>query len=135
MRRLWILMAALVAFGGLAALAPAAGAATQPSAKFCQAVNKIGDISAGETPTGDQAKATAKGFKNAAKYAPAKVKAAMNTIANYIGQFSGATSLKDLGKLSASNLKGYSAAIETYIKYYINCSVDSLSGTTTTTGG
>jgi hypothetical protein len=132
-------MAAVLAFGGLATLATSAGAsvraASKPSAKFCQAVSNIGNVNSGDTPTGDQAKATAKGFKNAAKYAPKKVKSAMNNIASYISQFSDVKSLKDVSKLDPSKLKGYSSSIQTYIKYYLQCSLSDLSGSTTTTEG
>jgi SMC interacting uncharacterized protein involved in chromosome segregation len=134
MRRLWILMAAVVAFGGLAVFSPAAGAASKPSPQFCQAVTQIGDVQSGDTPTGDQARATAKGFKSAAKYAPRKVKSAMNTIGNYINQFADVKSVKDVTSLDPGKLKGYSQAIQTYIKYYLQCSLNDLSGTTTTSG-
>ena len=135
MRRLWILMAAVLAFGGLAIVAPSAGAASQPSAKYCQAVTKIGDVQSGDTPTGSQAKTTAQGFKNAAKYAPTKVKAAMNTIAGYISQYSSVKSLKDITKLDPGKLKSYGKAIVVYEKYVIQCSLSDLTGTTTTTEG
>ena len=134
MRRLWIMMAAVLAFGGLALLAPSAGAASQPSAKFCQAVTKIGDVQSGQTPSGSAAKRTAQGFKNAAKYAPGNVKSAMNAIGNYIVKFAKVKSLKDLANSgNANTYKKYASAILVYEKYVVQCSLADLSGDTTTT--
>lgn len=136
MRRLWILMAAVLAFGGLAALAPAAGAASQPSAKFCQAVTNIGQVNGSDTPSGNSAKQAGNGFKKAAKYAPAKVKSAMNTIGNYLVKVSTAKSLKDLANAGTStDYVKYAKAIGVYTKFYLQCSLSDLSGTTTTTQG
>jgi hypothetical protein len=122
MRRLWILTAALVALGGFAAFAPAAGAASTPSPKFCTAINKIGDTSS-KTPSGSQAKTAAKQFKAAAKFAPAKVKSAMNTIASYLSKIGSIKNPTDLAKIYTSDgFKSYSKAIITYVGAATECS-------------
>ena len=43
------------------------------------------------------------GFKNAAKYAPAKVKSAINNIAKYLGLVAGADNAGDLAKVYTSD--------------------------------
>ena len=120
MARLRIFLAALLAIGALAVLAGPAtasvAAATNP--KFCKAVAKIGNSSSSQ-PTKDEAKTTLKGFKNAARYAPRKVKSALNTIAKYLGVIANANSASDLADLySGSRFRSYTSAIGTYVKYY-----------------
>jgi hypothetical protein len=125
MRRLWILMAGVVAFGGLAAFAPATGASTPaaPDPKFCTAINNIGDTSsAADAPTGAQAKQAATTFKAAAKFAPAKVKAAMLNIASYLKKVGTIKKPEDLAKVYESDgFKSYGKSIVTYATYAIEC--------------
>ena len=79
------LLVVALALSTLVVLAAPAGAAVPAANKsFCKDVSKISsstNTSSASDPT--KAKALAKSFKNAAKSAPAKVKSAMNTMADY----------------------------------------------------
>ncbi len=123
MRRLWILMAAVMAFGALAVVAPAVGAAvpSASSTKFCKAVQNIGD-SGSSLSTGASAKKLAKEFKAAAKSAPKKTKAAMNRIAGFIGAL-GNSDASELAKVYTSKgFKHYMTDIGTYAGAVAACS-------------
>jgi hypothetical protein len=123
MSRVRIFLAAALAASALALLAGPAGASVPAAnAKFCKAVSKIGDTNS-TNPTKSEAKAALKGFKNAAKYAPAKVKTALNNIAKYLGVVVGANSASDLADLAKSGTyKSYAKSITTYVQYYTaNC--------------
>ena len=63
---------------------PAGVSVPAANAKFCKAANNISTNTSGK-PTKSQAKTAVKGFKNAAKYAPTKVKSAINNIAKFLG--------------------------------------------------
>jgi len=122
MARLRILLAAVFAVAALAVLAIPASASTPAagSGKFCTAVRKIGTT--GSQPTKTQAKTLVKQFKNAAKSAPPKVKAAIGKITNYLGIISSGdvSDLQDLAK--SGNYQGYAKAITTYSTYVAtNC--------------
>src|SRR6478609_8302014 len=85
MSRLRIVLAAVFAVGVLAVMAvPASASVAAANAKFCKAANNIGNNTSSQ-PTKSQAAKAKQGFKNAAKYAPGKVKSAMNNIAKYLG--------------------------------------------------
>jgi hypothetical protein len=118
MTRLRILLAAALAVAALAVIAvPASASVPAANAKFCKAADNIGSSSG--QPTKDQAKSALKGFKNAAKYAPAKVKAAMNNIAKYLGLVAGADNPTDLAKVYTSDgFKNYAKSITSYVTYY-----------------
>jgi len=119
MARLRFVLAALLAVSALAVLAvPASASVPAANAKFCKAADNIGGDTSGQ-PTKDQAKAALKGFKNAAKYAPAKVKTAMNNIAKYLGLVAGADNPSDLAKVyTSSGFKNYAKSITSYVTYY-----------------
>ena len=87
MSRLRIVLAAVFAVACVAVLAVPASASTPAAsnAKFCTAVPQDRQHGNGSQPTKTQAKTLAKQFKTAAKYAPAKVKSAMNNITKYLG--------------------------------------------------
>src|SRR5262245_26953164 len=104
MARLRFVLAALLAVGALAVLAVPASASVSAagSSKFCKAADNIGTNTSGN-PTKQEAKDTLKGFKNAAKYAPGKVKSAMNNIAKYLGLVAGADNAADLAKVYTSD--------------------------------
>lgn len=123
MRRLWILMAAVLAFGGLALVAPSAGAAS--NSRFCSDVAKIGssgsDLSNASSFSSD-AKKVASEFKTAAKHASPKVKKAMNTIASFIGAL-GTKDATELAKIYTGNgFKNYTKAIGVYVGAQAKCS-------------
>lgn len=119
MARLRFVLAALLAISALAVIAvPASASVPAANAKFCKAADNIGGNTSGQ-PTKDQAKAALKGFKNAAKYAPAKVKTAMNNIAKYLGLVAGADNPADLAKVyTSSGFKNYAKSITSYVTYY-----------------
>ncbi len=120
MFRLRIVIAAVLAVGGLAVLAvPASASVPAANARFCKAANKIGNSSSSSSqPTKAQAKSAIKGFKNAARYAPKKVKSAMNNIAKYLGLVAGADNAADLARVyTSSGFKNYSKSITTYVTY------------------
>jgi hypothetical protein len=119
MARLRFVLAALLAVSALAVIAvPASASVPAANAKFCKAADNIGGNTSGQ-PTKDQAKAALKGFKNAAKYAPAKVKTAMNNIAKYLGLVAGADNPADLAKVyTSSGFKNYAKSITSYVTYY-----------------
>jgi hypothetical protein len=124
MTRLRIVSLVLVALSAVAVLAGPAGASVPAAnAKFCKAANGINSGSSNK-PTKSQAKAAVKGFKNAAKYAPTKVKSAINNIAKFLGVVAGSNNPGDLAKAYASGtFNNYSKSITTYITYYAqNCS-------------
>jgi hypothetical protein len=123
MRRLWIIMAAVLAFGGLALIAPSAGAASTPSAKFCAAASKIGDGSSSQ-PTPAQAKRIYKQFVNAGKYAPGNVKKAAAKIGSVLKAL-GSVNGKDPASLAkfytSANFKDYGKAVTTFFTYAAQC--------------
>jgi len=119
MLRLRFVFAAVLALSALAVLAvPAAASVPAANTKFCKAANKIGNNTS-DQPTARQAKSTLKGFKNAAKYAPGKVKTAINNIAKYLGLIAGSKSPADLAKIyTDGGFKTYSKSITAYVTYY-----------------
>jgi hypothetical protein len=123
MFRVRILLAAVLAASALAVLAGSAhGSVPAANTKFCKAVEKIGDAGNSSNPTKADAKAALKGFKNAAKYAPGKVKTALNNIAKYLSVVvTGDTS--DMADLAnSSTFKNYTKSLTTYVNYYTsNC--------------
>ena len=123
MRRLWIIMAAVLAFGGLAVVAPSAGAAS--TSKFCSDVAKIGssstDLSNASSFSSD-AKTVASQFKSASKHASPKVKKAMRTMASFIGAL-GTKDATELAKIYTGNgFKNYTKAIGVYVAATAKCS-------------
>jgi len=124
MRSFWILMAAVMAFGALAVVAPGAGAAV-PSAsntKFCKAIANIGTKDLSDAASlRTEAKTVAKQFKAAAKKAPAKVKKAMNQMATFIGSL-GTSDPSELAKIYTGNgFKDYTKAITVYVQAASTC--------------
>jgi len=122
MRRLWVLMAAVLAFGAFALAAPSAGAAS--NTKWCSDIQNIGsssqDLSNASSLKSD-AKKVEKQFKTAAKNAPGKVKKAMNTIASFIGSL-GSKNPTDLAKIYTGNgFKDYTKAIGVYVQAAASC--------------
>jgi hypothetical protein len=111
MARARIILAAVLAVAALAVLAgPAAASAPAANTKFCKAANK---------PTKSQAKAAIRGFKNAAKYAPKKVRSAMSNVAKYLGLVANASNPSDLAQVYTSgDYKNYAKSITTYVTYY-----------------
>jgi hypothetical protein len=112
-------IAALVAAFALAVLAGTASAAVPAAnAKFCKAAESIGDSQSSQ-PTKAEAAQAVKGFENAAKYAPGKVKSALKTIAKFLGTITSADSPGDLAKLyTGDGFKNYTKSLTTYVKYY-----------------
>jgi hypothetical protein len=123
MSRLRILLAVVLAASALAVLGGAAHASVPAAnAKFCKAVASIGDSGNSSNPTKEDAKKALRGFKRAAKYAPGKVKSALNNITKYLSVVtSGDTSdIADLA--SSSTFKNYTKSLSTYVSYYTsNC--------------
>jgi len=118
MSRLRIVLVAVFAVGVLAVMAvPASASVPAANAKFCKAANNIGNNTSSQ-PTKSQAAKAKQGFKNAAKYAPGKVKSAMNNIAKYLGLVADSDP-SDLAKIYTSDgFKNYSKSITTYVTYY-----------------
>jgi len=118
MSRLRIVLAAVFAVGVLAVMAvPSSASVPAANAKFCKAANNIGNNTSSQ-PTKSQAAKAKQGFKNAAKYAPGKVKSAMNNIAKYLGLVADSDP-SDLAKIYTSDgFKNYSKSITTYVTYY-----------------
>jgi len=119
MARARIILAAVLAVAALAVLAgPAAASAPAANTKFCKAANKIGNNTS-DKPTKSQAKAAIRGFKNAAKYAPKKVRSAMSNVAKYLGLVANASNPSDLAQVYTSgDYKNYAKSITTYVTYY-----------------
>lgn len=120
------LCVALLALAAVAAVAVPAGAADAPSAKFCTAFDKISGASGsnGETPTPKQAGAIAAKFKAAAKHAPAKIKAAGNTIVSVLRKIAEISpgNAGDLTKIyTSSDFKNYGKAVSTFFVYGSGC--------------
>jgi hypothetical protein len=123
MFRVRILLVVALAASTLVVLAGPASAADSPSAKFCAAVENIGD-NTGDQPTPAQAKETFKDFKAAGRYAPAKVKKAANTISSYLSRIANVspTNVSDLTELYTSNsFRAYPKAITTFFLYSARC--------------
>jgi hypothetical protein len=125
MRRLWIVMVAVLAFGGFAALAPSAGAASKPSAKFCKEVDKIGDSNESDLPYGDQAEGMGRQFKKAAKYAPnSKTKKAMTQLGSFFGNLGDIDNVADLSSVyTGKGMQNYLKNIGIYLDVTIKCSM------------
>ncbi len=125
-RLLGFAVLALSTLGLLAAPAVAhvADATGSPSKQFCTAVGKIGTGDNGNTPTPQEAAKTFKQFKTAAKYAPAKVKAAGNRIASVLGKIAEVkpSNASDLAKFyTSSDFKAYGKAVITFFTYSGQC--------------
>jgi len=122
MVRLRIVFAAVLAASLLAVVAgPAHGVAPSKNTKFCNALSHIPDAKS-SAPTKQQAKQSLQGFKNAAKYAPAKVRSAIDTIVKYLGIVADAdrSDLEDLAK--SGDIRNYPKAFGAFVKYYsANC--------------
>ncbi len=121
MRAPRLLLVALIACGALVALAPASGAAVPAASKACngykQLQKDLKDAGATDAKSvgASEFKDAAAAFKKAAKSSPAKVKAALNTIASYYSALGGGdpSSLADIGK----NGQKFSKAIGTFSAY------------------
>jgi len=126
MRRLWILMVAVMAFGAFAVVAPGAGAAS--NTKFCSDIQKLGTSSKDLSNTSNlqsEAKTISKQFKTAAKHAPAKVKKALNTMASFISSLN-TKNPADLAKLyTGSGFSNYTKAIGVYVQAAATCDTSS----------
>jgi hypothetical protein len=113
-----------LAASALAVLAGTAhGSVPAANTKFCKAVENIGDAgNSSSNPTKADAKKALKGFKTAAKYAPGKVKTALNNIAKYLSVVVGGDT-SDLADLAnSSTFKNYTKSLTTYVNYYTsNC--------------
>jgi|SRR5215211_1947422 len=120
MGRLRVVLAAVFAVSALAVVAiPASASVPTANKKFCTAYNKIGQGS-DNLSTPQAAKQTLTKFKAAAKYAPAKIKKASNTIVSVLSKFSrfNATNAADVSNFfKTSDFKNYGKAISTYIVY------------------
>ena len=124
MFRVRILLAAALAVSVLVVLAGPASAASSPSPKFCSAVSKIGSNDNGSSPTPAQAAKTFKQFKAAAKYAPAKIKSAANTIASLLSKIAKIkpSNVSDLtGIYTSKTFKAYPKAVSTFFLYSADC--------------
>jgi hypothetical protein len=118
---------AMFALAAVAAAAIPAGAADTPSAKFCSAVAKIGSGDSSGNPTPQQAAKNYKQFQAAAKYAPANVKKAGNTIASLLKKVSEIkpSNAGDLAKFYTSNdYKGYAKAVVTFFTFSGQCATN-----------
>ncbi len=126
MLRLRILCAAVLALVAVGVATIPAGAADAPSAKFCTAYEKISGASGnnGSTPSPKEAAALASKFKAAAKQAPAKVKAAGNTIVSVLRTIAH-ISPSDAGDLAnfyrSGDFKKYGKAVGTFFAYASTC--------------
>ena len=123
MFRVRILVVAVLAASTLVVLAGPASAADSPSAKFCAAVERIGDKTSGK-PTPEQAKKTFKQFKAAGTYAPAKVKDAANTIATFLSKLANVspTNVSELADVyTSNNFRAYPKAVSTFFLYSAKC--------------
>src|SRR5689334_8302206 len=104
MRRRVVLAAVLAVamLGVVAGSASASVASASNTTKFCKAASKIGSNASSATGfTKAKAKQLSTQFKNAAKYAPAKVKSAVNNITNLLNTIA-KTGLSDLPKVYSS---------------------------------
>lgn len=125
MRKLGILLVALLAFGGLAVVAPGAGAAVpSESAQFCKDIKKLGNSQVDNsdmTKLQKNAKALATKFKAASKHASAKVKKAMNTISGFLSSIA-SMDAAGLAKLYSGNgIKNFSSAMGVYAAAATSC--------------
>jgi len=120
MSRLRIVLAAVLAMSALAVLAvPASASVPAANTKFCAAAAKIGnDASNASSFNQAKAKALIKQFKNAGKYAPANVKAAVGNITKLLGLIAGTTNPADLPKVyTSSSFKKYPTSVTTFFTY------------------
>ena len=125
MSRLRILLAAFLAASVLAVLAGSAHASVPAAnSKFCNAVAKItASGNKSSTPTPKEASALASKFKAAANQAPAKVKAAGNTIVSVLNKIGhSGSNAADLANFYKSNdFKKYTKAVGTFFAYATTC--------------
>lgn len=127
MSRLRILVMAVLACSTLATFTVPAYASVPaaPSAKFCTAASKIGNgKSSGDTQSLQQLKGSVKQIKAAAKVAPAKVRAAGNTVASVLSKISSIdpTNAGDLARFyTTSDYKKYGKAVVKFFTYAATC--------------
>jgi hypothetical protein len=122
MFRVRILLAAVLAASTLVVLTvPAHASVPAANPKFCKAASKIGnDASNASGFSKDKAKKLVGQFKNAAKYAPAKVKSAIGNITKLLGVIGGTTDPSDLAKVYTSDsFKNYPGAISKFFTYQV----------------
>ena len=121
MTRVRVVLAAMLAvamLGVVAGSASASVASASNTTKFCKAASKIGTNASTATGfTKAKAKKLSTQFKNAAKYAPAKVKSAVSNITKLLDEIKG-TSASDLQKVYSSDaFKTYPSAVTTFFTY------------------
>jgi hypothetical protein len=124
MTRVRVVLAAMLAVAMLAVVASSASASVASASsttKFCKAAAKIGTNASNASGfTKGKAKKLSTQFKNAAKYAPAKVKSAVNNITNLLNAIA-KTGVSDLPKVYSSDaFKKYPAAVTTFFTYQAN---------------
>jgi hypothetical protein len=121
MVRLRMVLAAALAVSAVAVLVvPASASVPAANTKFCSAYQKIGQGTDDNLSTPQAARRTLAKFKAAAKYAPAKIKKASNTIVSVLSKFArfNATNANDVSNFfKTSDFKNYGKAISTYIVY------------------
>jgi len=116
----FVIVAALVA-SAFAVLAPAVDASVPAASnpKFCKAVENISATDPTKSSNAAAARQLAKATRNAAKLAPAKVRNALNTMADYYNAVAEAgdnpAKLAGVAKL----VEKYTKAFATYTSYYI----------------
>jgi hypothetical protein len=119
MTRVRVVFAALLAVAMLGLVMSSASASVASSnPKFCKAASKIGNSGSSTSGfTKSKAKKLSAQFKNAAKYAPAKVKSAVKNITNLLNTIA-QTGLSDLPKVYSSDaFKKYPSAVTTFFTY------------------
>ncbi len=122
MARVRIILAAALAVAALGVLAGSASASVSSASnpKFCKALTNYSSSSGSSQPSKNDAKQAIKPYKNALKYAPAKVKSAMKKVISYYGILAKA----DKGDLSdlytGSKYLGYAKAIGTFTTYFVS---------------
>ena len=85
---------------------------------------------------GERGQADRPGLQERGEYAPVKVRSAMTTIGSYLAKFASVNSLKDLANVGTSGTYvKYAKVIGVYTKFYVQCSLSDLTGSTTTTEG
>jgi hypothetical protein len=118
-RAFTFVVVAALATGGLALFAPEVDAAS--NTKFCKAVE---NISSADPTKASAARNLAKATRKAAKFAPTKVKKALNTMAEYYDAVADAGN--DPAKLAdvSDLVEEYTKAFGVYTSYYVKTCVN-----------
>jgi intergrase/recombinase len=128
MRTFRVLVLAALAAGSLTVLAPAASASAPAVSKTCKSLDTLNkalddvDVGSGKNIDLSQLDDVADAFHKAARTAPKKLKAALNTIGDVYGDMADSDNIGAAVQEFSKNAQKYSKAFRTFATYLTtNC--------------